>query len=115
MKPYDEAFGEVTGAAGTVRLSALRSRIFSLLWRARGRPISRDFVMGELYDDRDGDPPADRGLDVAIHRLRRDLARAGFPWKIDTVRCRGWALLKVVDQEGIEPSTVRVESARSAV
>ena len=57
---------------------------------ASGKLLTRDRLMGHLYDDRHKDPPYDKIGDVWICRLRRKIGRFGV--EIVTTWGQGWRL-----------------------
>lgn len=87
---YDPDLREVTGPAGRVVLPRQQGEIFALLIARPGRLLSRDALVGRLYDDKPDNPPDDRALDVAVWRLRERLRQAGVAGHIATVRSSGW-------------------------
>lgn len=76
---FDTETGELGGAIdGRCRLPKYVMTIMEALMSANGRICSRDRLVDAMWRGRDDGPEA-KGLDVVIHRLRRDLAAIKAP------------------------------------
>jgi hypothetical protein len=76
---------------------AIPWEILQILWRRRGRFVSRETIMTVVYDHRTDTPPNDKIVDCYIHWLRAALTST--PFWIETQYNVGWRLM-VAEGEG---------------
>lgn len=79
---------EIAGAA--VRLSRREIDLLELFMRRKGRVVPRDAIENALYGF--DDPPTPNAIEVATHRLRRQLIGMGASVSIHTLRGIGYIL-----------------------
>lgn len=73
-----------------VALSPLEDDVFSMLFNARGRVLSRDALHKGMYGRPLDGGPGDKIVLVYIYKLRRKLQETNF--KITTRHTHGWSL-----------------------
>jgi DNA-binding response OmpR family regulator len=66
-------------------------RLLEILWRRRGRAVSRDSIMTLLYSDK-ADPPLDKVVDVHVSKLRPMLKPT--PYAVETDWGNGYRLVE---------------------
>ncbi len=66
-------------------------RLLKILWRRRGRYLSRDTLMTLLYENETDDPPGDLIIDVMVCKLRHRLEPT--PYAISSRYGSGWQLV----------------------
>ena len=98
---FDPDTGEVSDAASIrYRLPRTIAAVLAALMTAGGDVVKRPALVDAIWDGRP-DGPMDKFLDVAISRLRRDLAGVGVPFFVETVWGVGYRL--VVKRPAREP------------
>jgi len=83
----------VHGAAGAwCRLTGTQWELVKILWRRRGKLVTKDSLCQLLWGN-ELDPPGDKTLDVHICKLRKALAPIAPPFAVDTIWGTGYTLV----------------------
>lgn len=77
-----------------LRLTPKEFSVFEALVYARGRPVSKNFIMDWLYG-MEGDDPVWRIVEVYIHKIRKKALVAKIDLIIETIWGRGYRIKKV--------------------
>jgi DNA-binding response OmpR family regulator len=73
-----------------IRLSKREWEVFSLLAKSKGKPVSRKFIIDQIYDF--AESPDDNALEAIISRLRKNLKKSNAHVAVRTHRGEGYSL-----------------------
>lgn len=89
---------EFTAGNHKVELTRTEYRIMELLMRRPGCLVTREFILGQIWDDR-GNYVENNTLSVNVSRLRRKLRKYVKTDRIQTISGVGYRLLEAEEQE----------------
>ena len=91
---------QVTRNHRLIELTEREYRLLSLLMERQGAVVSRDLILRQVWDDRQGS--TSNVIEVYVRYLRRKLEEGGEPRLLHTVRGQGYCLSRTMPPRGAQ-------------